>query len=49
MKNLLPATYLWPWKGGATGGRAVEDFRKIYPIPASDVSSNTNLTQNPGY
>ena len=42
-------TYLWPWKGGAKGGRAVEDFRKIFPIPASDVSSNTNLKQNPGY
>jgi starch-binding outer membrane protein, SusD/RagB family len=42
-------TYLWPWKGGVLGGRAVEDFRNIYPIPASDVSSNTNLTQNPGY
>ena len=35
------STYLWPWKGGVAGGRAVEDFRKIYPIPASDVSSLT--------
>jgi len=42
-------TYLWPWKGGVAGGRAVENFRNIYPIPASDVSANTNLTQNPGY
>ena len=41
--------YLWPWKGGVAGGRAVEDFRNLYPIPASDVSANTNLTQNPGY
>jgi hypothetical protein len=42
-------SYLWPWKGGVKGGRAVEDFRNIYPIPSSDVSANTNLTQNPGY
>ena len=41
--------YLWPWKGGVAGGRAVEDFRNIYPIPSSDVSANTNLKQNPGY
>jgi hypothetical protein len=43
------ANYLWPWKGGVAGGKGVEDFRNIYPIPASDVSANTNLTQNPGY
>src|SRR5664279_2330347 len=43
------AAYLWPWKGGVAGGRAVEDFRNIYPLPSSDVSANTNLTQNPGY
>ncbi len=42
-------TYLWPWKGGVKGGKGVEDFRKIYPIPSSDVSANTNLKQNPGY
>ncbi|MEP6927029.1 MAG: RagB/SusD family nutrient uptake outer membrane protein [Ginsengibacter sp.] len=42
-------TYLWPWKGGVKGGRSVEDFRKIYAIPSSDVSANTNLKQNPGY
>lgn len=41
--------YLWPWKGGVAGGKAVEDFRNLYPIPASDVSANTNLIQNPGY
>ncbi len=43
------ASYLWPWKGGVAGGKGVEAFRNIYPIPASDVSANTNLTQNPGY
>lgn len=43
------ATYLWPWKGGVKDGRAVEDFRNIYPIPASDRIANPTLTQNPGY
>lgn len=43
------ATYLWPWKGGVKDGRSVEDFRKIYPLPASEVAANPNLKQNPGY
>ncbi len=43
------AAYLWPWKGGVKEGRAVEDFRTLYPIPASDRVANPNLTQNPGY
>ena len=41
--------YIWPWKGGTKNGRAVEDFRNIYPLPSSDVVSNPNLVQNPGY
>ena len=43
------ATYLWPWKGGVKEGRAVEDFRNLYPIPASDLVANPNLVQNAGY
>lgn len=42
-------TYLWPWKGGVRDGRAVESFRNIFPIPASDVIANPSLQQNPGY
>ena len=42
-------TYLWPWKGGVRDGRAVEAFRSVYPIPASDVTANPNLEQNTGY
>lgn len=42
-------TYLWPWKGGVPGGRAVESFRNIYPIPAAEINVNTNLIQNEGY
>ncbi|SET12596.1 RagB/SusD family nutrient uptake outer membrane protein [Hymenobacter actinosclerus] len=41
--------YLWPWKGGVASGRAVEDFRRLYPIPAADLAVNQNLKQNEGY
>lgn len=43
------ADYLWPWKGNELNGRGVEEFRNIFPIPASDLIANPNLVQNPGY
>ncbi|WP_018478677.1 RagB/SusD family nutrient uptake outer membrane protein [Pontibacter roseus] len=43
------ANYLWPWKGGVPGGRAVEDFRVLFPLPTDDVIANPNLVQNPNY
>jgi len=42
-------TYLWPWKGNVKAGRATESFRNLFPIPASDLAANPNLTQNTGY
>ena len=42
-------TYLWPWKGGMKEGKGVENFRVLFPLPASDISANRNLTQNTGY
>jgi hypothetical protein len=41
--------YLWAWKGGALAGTATETFRDLYPLPASELTTNPNLTQNPGY
>ena len=41
--------YLWPWKGGAENGRAVDAKYKLYPIPAEARTVNPNLTQNTGY
>ena len=41
--------YLWPWKGGLSGGKSVDDKYKLFPIPASDLTTNPNLKQNPGY
>ena len=43
------ATYLWPWKAGVAGGAGVDDHFNLYPIPSSEIISNTNLHQNAGY
>lgn len=43
------SSYLWPFKGGIKNGKAVEDFRTLYPIPDTDLNANPNLVQNPGY
>ena len=40
--------YLWNWKGGILDGRAVDDRYNIFPIPASEISANSNLS-NPLY
>ena len=42
-------SYIWSWKGGVQAGRATETFRDLYPLPASELVTNPNLTQNPGY
>ncbi|QJX48139.1 RagB/SusD family nutrient uptake outer membrane protein [Hymenobacter taeanensis] len=47
--KFVEGSYLWPFKGGVPNGRAVEAFRTLYPIPASDLSVNQNLKQNTGY
>ena len=41
--------YLWPWKGGVMEGRAVDDCRVLYPLPADDVIANPNLEQHACY
>ncbi|MET4072874.1 RagB/SusD family nutrient uptake outer membrane protein [Hymenobacter sp. UYCo722] len=42
-------TYLWPWKGGLSGGKSVDSKYKLFPIPAADLTANPSLKQNPGY
>lgn len=44
-----PSQILWPLKGGIVDGVAVEEFRNIFPIPATDLAANPNLQQNDGY
>lgn len=37
--------YLWAWKGGVVDGQAVDAKFDVYPLPASDIAANPNLTQ----
>ncbi len=37
--------YIWPWKGGIQEGTGTNERYNIYPIPASDVIANPNLSQ----
>lgn len=41
--------YVWPWKGGVAEGTATGNYLNLMPIPATDINSNPNLVQNPGY
>ena len=43
------STFLWPWKGGSMTGQGFSSHMTIFAIPASELSSNPELTQNPGY
>ncbi len=47
--QLTTGSYIWPWKGGVSSGTAVDSKYNVFPIPASVLSSNPNLTQNAGY
>lgn len=46
---LTTDTYLWPWKGGALNGTGRPDKYNLFPVPAANLTSNPNLTQNAGY
>jgi hypothetical protein len=41
--------YIWTWKGGTKDGQSVSGIYNLYPLAASDVGANPNLTQNEGY
>lgn len=43
------ANYLWPFKGGVANGVGFSKYLELFPLPADDLLSNSNLTQNPGY
>lgn len=36
--------YVWEWKGGVKNGTSVADKYNIYPIPATEISANPNLS-----
>lgn len=37
---------IWQWKGGVMEGRAVDSKYNIYPIPATELSANPNLSND---
>ena len=37
------------WINGSAAGGTMSSYRNIFPLPASDLTANPNLTQNPGY
>lgn len=47
--KFVTGNYLWAWKGGIAAGRAADARYNLFPIPATDLSSNPNLKQNNGY
>lgn len=42
-------SYTWPWKGGSAEGTSIPDSYKLFPIPATALQANPNLTQNPDF
>jgi starch-binding outer membrane protein, SusD/RagB family len=40
---------IWSWKGGVAAGTATDSKLNLYPLPASELTTNPNLVQNPGY
>jgi hypothetical protein len=41
--------FIWQWKGGVQAGQATSPHLDLFPLPASELTTNPNLTQNPGY
>lgn len=41
--------YNWQWKGGVQNGMDLPAHRLLFAIPAKELSSNPNLSQNTGY
>ncbi len=43
------SSYVWDWKGGVYAGTGVASHYNIFPIPYDEITTNKNMTQNPGY
>ena len=42
-------SYNWWNKGGVPAGASFPAFRNLFAIPTTDLTANSNLSQNPGY
>ncbi|HET7234688.1 MAG TPA: RagB/SusD family nutrient uptake outer membrane protein [Longimicrobium sp.] len=47
--NRFTTNGVWAFKGGPKAGKTTESFRNLYPLPATELVTNPNLKQNPGY
>lgn len=47
--RLTGDAYIWPWKGGVMEGKSIDEKFNLYPLPASDIIANPNLSPTPGY
>ena len=43
------SSYTWQWKGGVHEGSRIDAYLNVFPIPTTELGTNSNLTQNPGY
>lgn len=43
------SSFPWTYKGGTFTGQGFNDYMTIFAIPASELASNPELYQNPGY
>jgi hypothetical protein len=41
--------YNWTFKGGTFLGKDLESHFNIFPIPSTELATNLDLEQNPGY
>jgi starch-binding outer membrane protein, SusD/RagB family len=41
--------YVWEFKGGSQAGTGVDSKYNLYPIPATELSANSNIKQNENY
>lgn len=42
-------TKVWQWKGNTLEGASIDAKFNVYPIPQTELNTNSNLTQNTGY
>lgn len=47
--NRFTTQGVWAWKGNTPAGTTTDGYRDLYPLPASEMLANPNLTQNTGY
>ena len=41
--------YNWTYKGGNFGGQDLPSHFNVFPVPSTELATNLELEQNPGY